>query len=489
MARPRSGPSRADRIRELRLRIRRPPSHRLLVALCIGTLLLVLMANGLATRTDGQAATNAPAADAPLANSRPLLTEQRGRLRSHEHDPGRRVALTFDDGPDAKWTPRIAAALRRLHVRATFFVMGSHVARNPEIARRLHEQGFELGNHTFNHTDLSAVPSWQRSLQLSLTDAAVAGAAGVRPRLMRPPYSSSVGAVTHAQSRVLAGVGARGYLIALSQFDGRDWARPGVARIVRATTPPGRSGGVVLLHDGGGDRKQTLSALERLVPRLRARGFRFVTVSQLAGLPRDAAELPASRWQRLRGQALIGALTVARSLTGVFGALLVAIGLLTVARLLLTVLFARRHVTAARRRERPADFTPPLSVIVPAYNEALDIEQSLRSLDACDYPEFELIVVDDGSTDDTAAIVEGLGLERVRLVTQENEGKPAALNRGCSLASHELIVMVDADTVFESETLRRLVMPLEDPGSGRCRATRRWPTARACSAGGSTSST
>src|SRR5215210_2826582 len=285
MARPRNGASRAARIRELRLKIRRPPSHRLLVALCIGTLLLVLMANGLATRTDGRAATNAPAADAPLTNTRPLLTEQGGRLRSHEHAPGRRVALTFDDGPDAKWTPRIAAALRRLDVPATFFVMGSQVARRPEIVQDLHEQGFELGNHTFNHTDLSAVPAWQRSLQLSLTETAVAGATGVRPRLMRPPYSSSVDAVTHAQSRVLAGVGARGFVVVLSQFDGRDWARPGVARILRTTTPPGRSGGVILMHDGGGDRRQTLAALERLVPRLRERGFRFVTVSQLAGLP------------------------------------------------------------------------------------------------------------------------------------------------------------------------------------------------------------
>src|SRR5215211_2322480 len=293
--------SRARRVRELQRRIRRPPSHRLLLALCLTVLLLVLLVNGLSTQVTGASSTNDPSPNAPLKGSPPLLTERNGELVSRQPNPRRRIALTFDDGPDPKWTPRVAATLRRLRAKATFFVLGGHTVRHPGLVRRLREQGFELGNHSFSHVDLAARPSWQRRLEVTLTETAVAGAAGVRPRVVRPPYSSTVAAVTDEQERALAEVARDGRVIALSELDGRDWARPGVGAIVRAASPRGRRGGVVLMHDGGGDRSQTVAALEQLVPRLRRRGFRFVTTSELAGIPHSAAELPASGAQQLRG--------------------------------------------------------------------------------------------------------------------------------------------------------------------------------------------
>jgi cellulose synthase/poly-beta-1,6-N-acetylglucosamine synthase-like glycosyltransferase/peptidoglycan/xylan/chitin deacetylase (PgdA/CDA1 family) len=458
--------SRAQRVRELQRRIRRPPSHRLLVALCVLTLLWVLLANGLSTQVTGASATNVPSADPPLAGSAPLLTEREGRLASRQPSPGRRIALTFDDGPDPKWTPRVAAALRRLRADATFFVLGGLTARHPGLVRRLREQGFELGNHTFSHADLAALPGWQRKLEVSLTETAVAGAAGIRPRVLRPPYSSTVAAVTEEQERALAEVARDGRVIALSELDSRDWARPGVDAIVRAATPRGSRGGVVLMHDGGGDRSQTVAALERLVPRLRRRGFRFVTASELAGIPRRAAELPASDRQGLRGKALIGALAVARWLTTAFTALLVLVGALTILRLLFALLFAHRQVRASRARGPAEAFRPAVSIVVPAYNEVTDIERCVRSLAASDYPEFEVVVVDDGSVDGTAEVVEGLPLPGVRVLRQSNEGKASALNHGLWAARHEIVVMVDADTVFEPGTLARLVEPMADPDVG-----------------------
>src|SRR5207247_1327671 len=168
-----------------------------------------------------------------------------------------RIALTFDDGPDPKWTPRIAAALRHLHVPATFFVIGSKVVRHPGLVAKLHRDGFELGNHTFTHVDPASVPSWERGLQITLTQGALAGAVGVGSRLVRPPYSSTPAAVTPGQARALADVASRGYVVVLSDLDGEDWRRPGVGAIVRAATPKGSSGGIILLHDGGGNRSQT----------------------------------------------------------------------------------------------------------------------------------------------------------------------------------------------------------------------------------------
>jgi peptidoglycan/xylan/chitin deacetylase (PgdA/CDA1 family) len=190
--------------------------------------------------------------------------------------PGRRIALTFDDGPDPRWTPRIAAELRRLHVPATFFVVGSEVVRHPDLVRSLHRQGFELGNHTFTHADVSTLPGWEQRLQTGLTDNALAGTVGVRPRLFRPPYSSVPGGVSAGQARASNGSRAVVCDIVLTDYDGEDWqlefAIVAAARLrpARRHHPPPRR---------GGDRSVARSSSSPP-----AHGFRFVTVSQPAGL-------------------------------------------------------------------------------------------------------------------------------------------------------------------------------------------------------------
>jgi cellulose synthase/poly-beta-1,6-N-acetylglucosamine synthase-like glycosyltransferase/peptidoglycan/xylan/chitin deacetylase (PgdA/CDA1 family) len=427
------------------------------LGLLLLTLLTLLAVQGLSTRTTGRSATPVPSNGGPLAGDGPVLAWGPGGLQARDVAPGKRVALTFDDGPDPRWTPRIADALRRLDVPATFFVVGSEVVRHPDIVRRLHREGFELGNHTFTHADVSTLPGWEQRLQVGLTDNALAGTVGIRPRLFRPPYSSVPGGVNTQQARAFERLARDGYDVVLTDLDGEDWRRPGVDSIVASATPQGRRGGIVLLHDGGGDRSQTVQAVERLVPALRARGFRFVTVSQLAGLPRDQAEVPVDRWGKARGRILIATLAVARWTTTILAWLLVVVALLFVARVFLLLAFARRHAKTVRSRTYEDDFAPPVSVIVPAFNEVVGIERSVRSLAASDYPDLEVIVVDDGSTDGTGDLVRGLGLPGVRVLDQPNSGKPAALNHGIAEAEHDIVVMVDADTVFEPRTLAHLV--------------------------------
>jgi cellulose synthase/poly-beta-1,6-N-acetylglucosamine synthase-like glycosyltransferase/peptidoglycan/xylan/chitin deacetylase (PgdA/CDA1 family) len=460
--------SEAARAAAERRRIRRPSPHWVLLALFAVMLVLLLLVQGATVRRIGASATpTGQTAGSPLTGRRPLLTVEHGRLVSRQPPPRRQVALTFDDGPDPTWTPRIVHELRRLDVPATFFLVGSQVARHPGIVRDLHRQGFELGNHTFTHVDVSQVPPWRRSLEVQMTENAIAGAAGVRPLLFRPPYSATPAAVSRSQAKVLAGLASDGYVIALTDFDGRDW-EPGrsVAAIVRGAVPPGRDGGIVLLHDGGGNRARTLAAVPRIVSRLRARGFRFVTVAQLLGVPRSALEAPASRWQRISGNLLVVALAVARWLTAALTLLLLPIAALMLARSAFVLRLARRHARMCRALSVDASYAPFASVIVPAYNESVGIERAVRSLAASDYPDFEVVLVDDGSTDGTADLVEALGLERVRVVRQSNVGKPGALNHGIAAARGEVIVMVDADTVFERDSLRKLIAPLAAPEVG-----------------------
>src|SRR4051812_19268110 len=331
---------RARRAAQIRRRIRRPQAHWTLLGFLVLALLVLLGVQGFATRTTQRSATPAgPVAGSPLADAGPILYHGPRGLTSSGRRPGHRIALTFDDGPDPRWTPRIAATLERLGVPATFFVVGSNVSRQPDIVRRLHRSGFEIGNHTFTHADLAAMPRWERSMQMGLTDNAVAGAAGVRARVMRPPYSAGPAAATADQAEAFADVSAQGYVVALTDLDGRDWSRPGAAQIVRNITPRGDQGGIVLLHDGGGNRSQTVAALERAVPQLKRRGFEFVTVSELAGLTRSQSDPPVDRWERTRGRVLLSTLWVSRLVTDVLTFLLIPIAVLALLRMVVLVVF------------------------------------------------------------------------------------------------------------------------------------------------------
>jgi cellulose synthase/poly-beta-1,6-N-acetylglucosamine synthase-like glycosyltransferase/peptidoglycan/xylan/chitin deacetylase (PgdA/CDA1 family) len=451
----------------VRRRLWSPPAHWRLLAFCLLIVGVLILFEGFATHTIGGSSETASVAGAgaQLAARRSLLTADGSRLVSRESPPGRRIALSFDDGPDPRWTPRILAVLRRERVPAAFFVIGSQAARHPDIVRSLAHDGHEIGNHTFTHSALGAVAPWQDKLQLELTQAAIVGITGRYARLLRPPYSATPDAVTTSQERRLAGLIGRRYVVALADLDSRDWERPGVASIVRNATPSAQDGGVVLLHDGGGDRSETVAALRQLIPDLRARGFRFVSLAELAGLTDSALAPAATAADVRRGQLFVWSVRLAFVLVAVLSGVVLLVGVLVAARVLLLLVLGSHHVRTVRRRTT-REHLPSVSVVVPAYNEAVGIERAVRSLTSSDYPNLDVIVVDDGSTDDTASIVLGTVSERVRLVRQDNAGKAAALNTGIALSTSEIVVMVDGDTVFEPDTVRRLVQPLADEHVG-----------------------
>ena len=459
---------RGERRREavrVRRRIWSPPGHWWLLGLCLVVLVVVVLVQGVATHMIG--AETAPVRPGPstLAQGRSLLSSDGERLKPRGANPGRRIALTFDDGPDPRWTPRIAAVLRRERVPATFFVVGAQTARHPDIVRDLARDGHEIGNHTFTHAALESGPSWRQRLELNLSEALIVGTTGHYSRLVRPPYSGTPDAVDRETERRLAEAAGQRYVIALSDLDSRDWQRPGVARIVRNATPRGKQGGVVLFHDGGGNRSETLAALEQLIPELRARGFEFVSLAELAGVP--PAELapagsPGARW---RGSVFATSLRITFLIVGGLSVAMLLVGGLVLARALVLVALASHHARSTRGRA-PTEHLPSVAVIVPAYNEEVGIERAVRSLLASDYPDLEVMVVDDGSTDATASLVERIADDRLTLVRQDNGGKAAALNSGVRLTRSDVVVMVDGDTVFEPETVRELVRPLADERVG-----------------------
>jgi cellulose synthase/poly-beta-1,6-N-acetylglucosamine synthase-like glycosyltransferase/peptidoglycan/xylan/chitin deacetylase (PgdA/CDA1 family) len=389
--------------------------------------------------------------------------------------PARTIALTFDDGPDPRWTPRVLDVLRRHGAHATFFVIGAHVAEHPGIVARAVREGNEIGSHTYTHIDMASSTQWRIRFELDLTQRVLAGAAGIHTRLLRMPYSSEPNAVSAPEYGVVRAAGRLGYLVAVADLDTQDWRRPGVAKIVRAATPRRGAGAVVMLHDSGGDRSQTLQALDTLLTRLSAKGYRFTTLSDALHLP--DTEVRASTADVVFGKALIGGQRTAGWLAGALSKLFMVAAALTGLRLLVLPLFARAHARRVRRERRrrakpwlaAGAVPPPVSVVVPAFNEEAGLEATVRSLLWTDHPApIEVIIVDDGSTDTTPVIGDRLAAEfpNVRLFCQPNSGKAVALNSGIAHAAHDILVLVDGDTVFQPDTIRRLIGQLADPTVG-----------------------
>jgi cellulose synthase/poly-beta-1,6-N-acetylglucosamine synthase-like glycosyltransferase/peptidoglycan/xylan/chitin deacetylase (PgdA/CDA1 family) len=414
-----------------------------------------------------------------ILNGGPIIDTTTGAAKSYGL-PSKTIALTFDDGPDPRWTPTIMNVLRKYQVNATFFVVGSQVARYPHLVRDLADGGDEIAIHTFTHPNMTELPEWRQDLEYSQTQLAIIGATGRKAALLRLPYSSEVDAIDDANWQLIQQAGRLGYLSVMTESDSEDWSLPGVKAVIANSTPAAGRSSVVLMHDAGGDRTQTVAALDTFIPAMLKQGYRFTTIShglaetfaeqsKAAAAPAISGNPKANAAEKRRGAALVAAVRISDSLFAVVGVLFLTVGVLMIVRTLLLFLLARRH--ARRRRSKSWSWGPPVtgpvSVIVPAYNEKEGIEAAVRSLAGGDHAGgIEVVVVDDGSTDGTAAIVEALRLPSVRVVRIPNGGKSNALNVGVAMASHELIVMVDGDTVFEPDALGRLVQPFADPQVG-----------------------
>ncbi|MEU9144240.1 glycosyltransferase [Streptomyces sp. NPDC048349] len=397
----------------------------------------------------------------PIIDARGARNERPVSYRIPDHT----VVLSFDDGPSPEWTPKILEVLASRNVRADFFVTGAMTTRHPDLIRQIVAGGHELGVHTFTHADMAYQSRGRIGWELAQTQLALAGVAGIHSALFRPPYSSDATAMDDWNYPVIKYVGARGYLTAFIDRDTEDWKRPGVEEIVKRATPskPG-AGALILMHDAGGDRTQTIAALEQVIDKLQAQGYRFTTISDALGA--SSATVPVHGYQLWAGKGYIWATQFAVLTLPVLVGLLALVGFLNFGRFALMLVLAPIHARRSKKRDAwGPPVTGPVTVLVPAYNERECIANTLESLAACDHP-IEVIVIDDGSTDGTADIVEEMALPFVRLIRKANGGKSSALNAGIAAASHEIIVMMDGDTVFEPSTVRELVQPFADPAIG-----------------------
>ena len=394
-----------------------------------------------------------------------------------------KIALTFDDGPDPQWTPQILDILKRYNAPATFFIVGENALTERRLLERIVREGHEVGSHTYTHPNLAGASATDTDFELNANQRLFQAFTGRSLRLFRAPYFGDAEPTTADELGPVYAAQQRGYISVGLHVDAEDWQRPGVQAIIDnvvdgvAKRGTGCASGddsqcshnIVLLHDAGGDRQQTIEALPTIIEKLRAMGFTLVPVSELAGLSRDQAMPAISPGDRAAAQAdlfLFGTLGAVVTALGWIFLFAISIGILRAVVLsALALIQARREGRTIFPAIDPDRF---VTVMIPAYNEEAVIERSIRTVLASTDVRIEVIVIDDGSKDRTSEIVRDAfaGDPRVRLLTLENGGKARALNRGLDLATGEIVIALDADTQFEPTTIARLARWFGDPKLG-----------------------
>ncbi len=389
------------------------------------------------------------------------------------------VALSFDDGPDPKWTPRILDILRDKGVKATFLMIGAEAAQNVGVMQRVVREGHEIGNHTWSHPDISEITNQQLDLELKLTERLFASKLGIQPLYFRPPYDIDEEPDTDDQAAPVERIQQAGYTIIGNKIDTDDWnERPRktpeeiagsvLNQLEIMKVKPQFRGSIILLHDGGGDRSATVLALPYLIDTLRARGYQIVPVSTLMG--KTTAEVMPRLTFMQHARALPDSLAfTGLAFIGKFIVMVFFLGdILMSARLLLIGVLAIIDRLLRPHRQASPGFNPRVAVLIPAYNEETVIVRTIRSVLNSDYLNLHIIVIDDGSTDRTfevarQAYAAEIAAGRVQVLTKANGGKAAALNYALERLSEEIYVGIDADTVIASDAISKLIPHFEDP--------------------------
>ena len=407
------------------------------------------------------------------------------RVGRYGYSPNK-VALTFDDGPDPQWTPKILDALKEKHATATFFLIGIEADRFPGIAKRIYKEGNTIGNHTFTHPDVSNISTAHMKVELNLTERLFGSLMGVRATLMRPPYAIDEEPDTADQVRPLEIPQDLGYITVGNRIDPNDWndkprrSAEQISSYVLAHLPPCRPddlrcGNIVLMHDGGGNRAETVRALPMIIDGIRARGYEVVPVYDLIGktradvmAPLPTGELWAARLDHLSFW-LFGAASTGITLIFFLGDVLMTGRLLFIGA---AAVYDRLRERIFGKPAEVASYKPKVAILIPAYNEEKVIERTVRAALNSDYPNLRVIVIDDGSKDRTLEVARSAFSResangRVLILGKANSGKAEALNYGIEhIGDAELFVGIDADTIIASDAIARLVPHFVNPKVG-----------------------
>jgi peptidoglycan-N-acetylglucosamine deacetylase len=390
-------------------------------------------------------------------------------------DP-KKISLSFDDGPDKDNTPKILDVLDRFGVKASFFVIGLNATADPDILRRIYNDGHEIGIHTFTHPEISSISSRQFGLEVGSTERLIESLTGNKTTLFRPPYIDNIDPLYISDAKMIKESSDLGYYTVGMGIDPEDWKNANAQTIAEYTINEvsKNSGNIILLHDGGGNRSETVKALPWIISGLESQGYQFVSLSELMQLPKSnimpavsSSEAPMTRVNLISFSffSLIGQAVKFLFFSGV---------ILASIRIIFIAILAEIQIRKTKKLNRLVRGSKllenlSLSVVIPAYNEEKVIIKTIRSLlHSSSVNDFDIIVVNDGSTDDTASVMRKKfsSNPKIKFYSIKNGGKAAALNFGISKTNADIIITLDADTVFRQNTIAKLIRRFDDPSVG-----------------------
>jgi len=421
---------------------------------------------------------------------------------SHSEDStlySKTIALTFDDGPHPTYTPELIEVLKENNVPASFFFIGENVLKHPTIARNVVENGFEIGNHTFTHSEHVGTSASRLRNELVATERAIRSATGRETRLFRPPYLEDVD-VGEFDGGKISGEEIRwaeetGYIVVGANLDTQDWnVQRGEADIIMGRLTEGVRDDrpiVIIMHDSAGEGA-TIEAMRRFIPEMKSQGYRFVYVSEYFGLT-PSQVMPLASAPTMMDNLLVQAASAVVTGLSAFDILIMCVSVIGLTRIWMLIL-TRRLVPFFERRPLPRFFRghepleiptvrgalvahatsilshAPITVIIPAYNEEANIEATVRSVIKTTAVPAQVIVVNDGSTDRTGEILENQKLiygDRLIVLHKQNGGsKAGALNYALPYAHQDILVCIDADTIVQKDAFSYLTAHFDDPRIG-----------------------
>jgi peptidoglycan-N-acetylglucosamine deacetylase len=381
----------------------------------------------------------------------------------------KKVVMTFDDGPDERYTPHILDILNKYKVPAAFFVTGINAEHNLPLIQRIYREGHEIGNHTFLHPNLEIASDDRLKLELRSTGYVIESITGHATMLFRPPYNTDAEPTNPVQIKPIFTAKNEGYLTIGSSIDPNDW-QEGVSAdtvVARAIKQQGL-GNIILMHDAGGNRDATLLALPRIIEYYKAHGYQFVSLANLMNKKRDdimpMANGTFNRYLESADATVFTAGYYFNRIISVIFFLAMFLSILKIVSLAILAIRQKKHA-GELKSVILTGAVPKVSIIVPGYNEELTASKTVENLLNLDYPDFEIVFVDDGSKDNTFKnISDQYGDEpKVKVFTKPNGGKASALNYGIGFASGDILVCIDADTVLKPDAVSLMIPYFSDP--------------------------
>ena len=381
----------------------------------------------------------------------------------------KKIVLTFDDGPDERYTPPILKILNKYKVPAVFFVTGINAEHNLPLVQQIYKEGHEIGNHTFLHPNLEQASDDRLKLELRSTGYVIESITGHATMLFRPPYNTDAEPTNPIQIRPIFTAKNEGYLTIGSSIDPQDW-QEGVSEdtiIARAIAQQGL-GNIILLHDAGGNREATVEALPYIIDYYKSHGYQFVSLASLMNKNRDDI-MPAAHgsFNRYLESADATVFSAGYYFNRVISAIFFLAMMLSIFKIISLAFLAVRQKRISRKLlpNQIASDKHMISIIVPGYNEEITAPKTVENLLRTEYADFEIIFVDDGSKDNTYKNIEALfgNNQKVKIFSKPNGGKASALNYGIGHASGDILVCIDADTVLKPDAVSLLVSYFSDP--------------------------